>query len=101
MIGSILASTYSSHVNVAGLPSQIAAQVKTSYALGSQLGAPIAERAHTAFVSGMHAALLTAAAAALLAAIGAVVLLARRSRSAPGREYQDAAAVTAARSSLP
>jgi EmrB/QacA subfamily drug resistance transporter len=76
VIGSILASTYSSHVNLAGLPNQIAAKVQSSYAIGSQLGEPIAERAHTAFVSGMHVALLVAAAAAIVAAAGAVALLA-------------------------
>jgi EmrB/QacA subfamily drug resistance transporter len=89
VIGSILTSTYSSHVNLAGLPSQIAAKVKTSYAIASQLGAPVSDRAHTAFVSGMHVALLTAAGAALVAAIVAVALLARRDRSAPGHELRD------------
>jgi MFS family permease len=88
VIGSILASTYSSHVNLAGLSSQVAAKVKASYAAGSQLGPPISDRAHTAFVSGMHVALLTAAAAAIVAAIGAVLLLTRHSRHAPGPEPQ-------------
>jgi EmrB/QacA subfamily drug resistance transporter len=77
VIGSILAATYTSHVNLSGLPSRIAAQVKQSYALATQLPAPIPDRAHTAFVTAMHIALLTAAGAALIAAVGVVLLLAR------------------------
>jgi hypothetical protein len=69
--------SYSSHVDLAGLPSRIAAKVKASYAIGSQLGAPISDRAQTAFVSGMPVALLTAAGPAIVAAIGALLLLAR------------------------
>jgi hypothetical protein len=41
MIGSILAATYSSHVNVSGLSSQIANQVKSSYAIATKMTAPI------------------------------------------------------------
>ena len=78
VIGSILTATYTSHVNLTGLPSQIAAKVKGSYALAAHLPAPIPDRAHTAFVTAMHIALLTAAGAATLAAIAVVVLLARR-----------------------
>jgi EmrB/QacA subfamily drug resistance transporter len=78
VIGSILTSTYSSRVNLAGLPDRVAAQVKASYAIASHLGGQVADRAHTAFVSGMHVALLTAAGAALLAAVAVTVLLARR-----------------------
>jgi EmrB/QacA subfamily drug resistance transporter len=89
VIGSILASTYSSHVNLTGLSSQIAAKVKGSYAIASQAGPPIAERAHTAFVSGMNVALLTAAAVALTAALVAVTLLARRPKTAPAYERRD------------
>lgn len=82
VIGSILASTYSSQVNLAGLPAQLAAKVKASYAIASQLGAGVAGRAQPAFVSGMHLALLAAAGAALLAALGAALLGGRRSRRA-------------------
>jgi MFS family permease len=96
VIGSLLTSTYSSHVNVAGLSSQIAAKLKASYAIGSQLGAPIADRAHTAFVSGMHAALLAAAGAALVAAIVAATLLARRARRAAAHELEDTHGLTVA-----
>ena len=81
--GSILTSTYSSHVNLAGLPSNVAAQTKASWAVASRLGAPIAARANTAFVGAMHVALITAAGAALIAAATVVILQARRSHSAP------------------
>jgi len=77
VIGSILTSTYSSHVDVSGLSSQVAATVKGSFAVASHLAAPIPERAHAAFLTGMNLALLTASAAAVLAAVGVAVLLAR------------------------
>jgi hypothetical protein len=95
VIGSILTSTYSSHVNLTELPSQIATKVKESYAIVSQIGAPISDRAHTAFVSGMDAALLAAAGAALVAAIVAATLLARRTRQA-AHDGKDTCGVTAA-----
>jgi MFS family permease len=82
VIGSILSSTYSSHVNVSGLSGQVAAKVKGSFAIAAHLPAPIPDRAHTAFVTGMNIALLTAAGAAILAAIGVALLLARRYRTA-------------------
>jgi EmrB/QacA subfamily drug resistance transporter len=99
VIGSILAATYSSHVNLSGLPSHVVAQVKHSYAIATQLPAPIPDRAHTAFVTAMHIALLTAAGAALIAAVGVVLLLGRTrsaSRSAkPARPERGTAATPA------
>jgi EmrB/QacA subfamily drug resistance transporter len=89
VIGSILTSTYSSHVNLTGLPTAIATKVKASYAVASQLGSTVSSRADTAFVSAMHIALLTAAAVAATAAIGAVILRTRRSRRA--HDYELAA----------
>jgi len=86
VIGSILAASYVSNVDVSGLARQTATQVKSSYALATQLPPPIPDRAHTAFVSAMHIALLTAAGAALLAAVGVVVLLSRRWQPAPADE---------------
>jgi hypothetical protein len=78
VIGSIFAATYASHVNVSGLSSQVASQVKNSYATATKMPAPIPGRASTAFVSAMHNSLLTAAGAALLAAVGVFILLAGR-----------------------
>ena len=82
VIGSILTSTYSSHVNVSGLSGQVAAKVKASFAIAAHLSAPIPDRAHAAFVTAMNIALLTAAGAAILGAAGVVLLLARRRRGA-------------------
>ena len=88
MIGSILTSTYASHVDLNGLPSKVAAEVKRSYAAASRLGTQVSDRAHTAFVSAMHVALLTAAGAVLLAAVATVILLARRPQTASTRERE-------------
>jgi EmrB/QacA subfamily drug resistance transporter len=83
VIGSVLTSTYSSHVDVAGLSGRVAAQVKASYAAASRFGAAVSDRAHVAFVTAMHVALLIGAGAALLAALATVVLLADRRQQAP------------------
>ncbi len=82
VIGSILTSTYTSQVNLNGLPSKIASEVKKSYAAASHLGTQASDRAHTAFVNAMHIALLTGAGAVLLAAAATVILLARRPQMA-------------------
>ena len=76
VIGSILTATYRTHVNLGGLPPQLADTVKGSYAVASHLGGQIADRAHTSFVDAMHIALLTAAGAALAAAVLVTLLLA-------------------------
>ena len=96
VIGSILAATYSSHVRLAGLTGRIATEVKHSYALATQMPAPIPERAHTAFVTAMHVALLTAAGAAIVAAVAVALLLApssasSRSLAQPGRDKRSTA----------
>ncbi len=82
VIGSILTSTYTNHVNLTGLPSKVAAEIKKSYAAASRLGPQASNRAHTAFVSAMHVALLTGAVAALLAAAATLMLLARHEQTA-------------------
>jgi hypothetical protein len=82
VIGSILTSTYSSHVNVSRLAGQVAAKVKGSFAIAARLPAPIPDRGHAAFVTAMNIALLTAAGAAILGAAGVVLLLSSRRRGA-------------------
>ncbi len=81
VIGSILTSTYSSHVDVSGLSSRVAAKVKGSFAIAAHLPAPIPDRAHAAFVTAMNIALITAVGAALVAAVTVVVLLRTRHRA--------------------
>jgi hypothetical protein len=78
VIGSVLASSYSSNVDVAGLSSRVAAGVKDSVAIASHLGGTISAHADAAFVSAMHIALLTASGVAVTAAALVVVLLSRR-----------------------
>jgi EmrB/QacA subfamily drug resistance transporter len=96
VIGSILTSTYSSHVDVTGLSGRVAREVRASYAAAARFGAGVADRAHESFVTAMHAALLTGAGAALLAALATVLLLSRRldreHRRVGGGEDLDAAA---------
>jgi EmrB/QacA subfamily drug resistance transporter len=92
VLGSILAATYSSHVDVSGLSSQIASQVKNSYAIASKMAAPIPGRVNDAFVSAMHISLLTASGAVLVAAAIVVALLAGHSRAVPAPEDTSASA---------
>ncbi len=95
VIGSLLTSTYSSHVDVTGLPGRIAAVVKSSVAIAAHLAAPIPDRAHTAFVTAMNIALITAAGAAMLGATGVVLLLSTRRRAAHApAQLQPGAAVS-------
>jgi EmrB/QacA subfamily drug resistance transporter len=89
VIGSILTSSYTSHVNVAGLSSRVATEVKASYAAAAHMGSEISGRSHTAFVTAMHAALLTGAAATLLAALATLILLARRPHAIHSDERGD------------
>ncbi|HEY4827516.1 MAG TPA: MFS transporter [Solirubrobacteraceae bacterium] len=86
VIGSILTSTYTSHVNLSGLSARVASEVKRSYAAASRLGPQAADRAHTAFVSAMHVALLTGAGAVLLAAVATMIMLARRPQAMSANE---------------
>lgn len=85
VIGSILTATYRSHVDLSGLPPQIADTVRSSYAIASHLGGQLADRAHSGFVDAMHIALLSAAGAALTAAALVTLLLAKRSERAEAR----------------
>ncbi len=94
VIGSLLTSTYSSHVDVTGLPGRIAAEVKSSVAIAAHLAAPIPDRAHAAFVTGMNIALITAAGAALFGAIGVVLLLRRRRAAHAAARLQPGAALS-------
>jgi EmrB/QacA subfamily drug resistance transporter len=79
VIGSILTATYKTHVNLSGLPDAVAGTVRNSYAIASHLPPPIPDRAHSAFVIAMHAALLSAAGAALAAAVIVIGLLRQKS----------------------
>ena len=84
VVGSVLAATYRSHLDLTGTPAPLAARARESYALAAHLGQPIAGHAEMAFTSGMQAALLCAAGAALAAAAGVLVLLGSKGRSTAG-----------------
>jgi MFS family permease len=85
VIGSILTATYRTHVDLSGLPPQIAGTVRSSYAIASHLGGEVAGRAHSGFVDAMHIALLSAAGAALTAAALVTLLLANRTERTEAR----------------
>jgi MFS transporter, DHA2 family, multidrug resistance protein len=83
ILGSVLNSTYQSHVSVAGLPDAAAGAVRQSVfgglAVAGQLGSPaLLDSVKMAFVAGMDDASRVAAVIAVLAMAGAVVLLPRR-----------------------
>lgn len=88
ILGSVLNSTYQSHVSVIGLPAAVAVQVQQSVfgglAVAQQLGSPaLAESVRRAFVAGMDDAARVAAVIAVVAMVGALVLLPRRSSAVP------------------
>jgi hypothetical protein len=96
VIGSILTAASSTHANVSGLSNQIATQVKSSYAIASQLAGPIPDRANTAFLSAMQTSLLTEPGLAPVAAVRVVALLAGRTQQVSAPELEDTPVVAAA-----
>jgi DHA2 family multidrug resistance protein-like MFS transporter len=87
ILGSVLNSTYQSHVSVAGLPAEAAGAVQQSVfgglAVAGQIGSTsLAVSVRTAFVAGMDDASRVAAVIAAAAMVGALVLLPRRSPAA-------------------
>jgi uncharacterized membrane protein AbrB (regulator of aidB expression) len=99
VIGSIVTAGYRANLDLAAVPSALAAKVRGSFALGIHAGGPIRASASSAFVDGIHVGLLYAA-AALIAAVAVAVLLSPglRRRRSPGREqHQDRVLVSAVR----
>jgi MFS family permease len=87
ILGSVLNSTYQSHVSVAGLPAAAASAVQGSVFGGLEvarnLGSPaLLDSVRTAFVAGMDDASRVAAIIAVAAVAGAIVLMPKRA-SAP------------------
>jgi EmrB/QacA subfamily drug resistance transporter len=86
ILGSVLNSSYQSHVSVAGLPAADAPTVLQSVfgglAVAGQRGsAALADSVRSAFVAGMDDATRVAAVIALVAMVAALVLLPGRSRA--------------------
>ncbi len=77
VIGSIMTAIYRAHLTVPGVPAAVLDKAKDSVAVAAHIGGPVAARADSAFIDGVHAALYTAAGAAALAAVVVFLMLAR------------------------
>ena len=77
VIGSVMTVIYRSHLTVPGVPAGVLGQARNSVAVAAHIGGPVAAKADTAFIDGVHIALYTAAGAAALAAIVVFLLLSR------------------------
>jgi EmrB/QacA subfamily drug resistance transporter len=75
VLGSLLQSTYRSHLALDGVPAPLAEHARSSLALAMRLGPSVAQDAQSAFTDGMQVALVCAAAAVALAAVGIAALL--------------------------
>lgn len=75
VLGSVLQSTYRSHLHPVGLPESVAERARSSLALASRLDPTIARHAQAAFTHGMQSALLCAAVTVALAAMSVTALL--------------------------
>jgi EmrB/QacA subfamily drug resistance transporter len=80
VIGSIMTAIYRAHLTVPGVPAAVLGKAKDSVAVAAHIGGPVAAKADTAFIDGVHIALYTAAGAAALAAIAVFLLLGRHTR---------------------
>ena len=77
VLGSVLQSTYRSHLDPTGFPEPVAEQARSSLAIASRLGPVVASQAQHAFVDGMQLALGCAAAVVAVTAIAVLALLQR------------------------
>jgi MFS family permease len=79
VVGSILAATYRSHLQVgAAVPPALADKARGSFAVAIHVGGPVQVAAQSAFVDGLRYALLAAAGVAFLGASCVSILLRRR-----------------------
>jgi Major Facilitator Superfamily len=83
VIGSIMTAIYRAHLTVPGVPAAILGHAKDSVAVASHIGGPVAAKADTAFIDGVHIALDTAAGAAVLAAVAVFLMLSRPASTPP------------------
>lgn len=84
VIGSIMIGVYRSHLTVPGVPADVLNKAKDSLVVAAHIGGPVAAKADTAFIAGVHIALYTAAGAAALAAVVVFLMLSRHG-SKPGQ----------------
>ena len=92
-----MTAIYRSHLSVPGVPAAVLGKAKDSLAVASHLGGPVAAKADTAFIDGIHIALYTAAGAAALAAVVVFLMLSRRG----GRTQQAEADQSAGQAAAP
>ena len=77
VLGSVLHSTYRSHLDPTGLTEPAAEQARSSLAMASRLGPMVESQAQQAFVDGMQLALGCAAAVVAVTAVAVLALLQR------------------------
>ena len=75
VLGSLLSSTYQSHLTLPGVPTAAADQARSSLGVAVHLGGPVLAHAQSAFVDGMRVAILGAALVTFAAACAVAVLL--------------------------
>lgn len=75
---SVLIAVYRNHLHLPGVPPALAAQAKSSVALATHIGGPVAGAASSSFVDGLQIAFYAASGAIVLAAVAVMVLLPRR-----------------------
>jgi EmrB/QacA subfamily drug resistance transporter len=80
VIGSIMTAIYRAHLTLPGVPAAILGQARDSVAVAAHIGGPVAAKAGSAFIDGVHIALYTAAGAATLAAVVVFLMLSRPAR---------------------
>jgi EmrB/QacA subfamily drug resistance transporter len=87
VVGSILAATYRSHLQLGSAVSpQIADKARGSFAVALHIGGPVGSAAQSAFVAGLHDALLAAALVAFAGATVVSVLLRARQQRTPATQ---------------
>jgi len=84
VLASILTSTYQSHLRLGHLPAAVAVKARSSVAIATHLGGPVAAQAHTAFAAGLHLALLITAGIVAAAAVAVFALLHGQDRRTGG-----------------
>jgi EmrB/QacA subfamily drug resistance transporter len=77
VLGSVLHSTYRSHLDLAGSPEPVTEQARSSLAMASRLGPVVESQAQQAFVDGMQLAFACAAAVVAVTAVAVLALLHR------------------------
>jgi len=86
VLGSVLQSTYRSHLHLTALPATVAERARSSLALASRVDPTTAHQAQAAFTDGMQSALIYAAIAVGIAALTVTGLLHRPHPTEPAAD---------------